>query len=85
MLLVHGSFTVGIGAVRPLDFSFMSVKDEDTEEVSLTFHVVNAPTNGRLVKILHGKEVHLNKDTYFSWKDLIEQRVRFKHSKEKSR
>ncbi|XP_077332215.1 extracellular matrix organizing protein FRAS1 [Lithobates pipiens] len=85
VLLVHGSFTVGIGAVRPLDFSFMSVKDDDTEEASLTFYVVNAPTNGRLVKILHGKEVHLNKDTYFSWKDLIEQRVRFKHSKEKSR
>ncbi|KAM9330542.1 extracellular matrix organizing protein FRAS1 [Gastrophryne carolinensis] len=85
VLLVHGSFTVGIGAVRPLDLSFMTVKDVDTEEASLTFHVVNTPINGRLIKIVFNKEVHLNKDTQFTWKDLIEQRVRFKHSKEKSR
>ncbi|KAM8939375.1 extracellular matrix organizing protein FRAS1 [Pelodytes ibericus] len=84
VLLVNGSIMVGIGAVRPLDLTFMSVQDQDTENMSLTFHVVSAPTNGRLVKMLHGKEVYLNKDTHFSWEDLEEKRVRFKHSKEKS-
>ncbi|MEE6460302.1 hypothetical protein FKM82_000916 [Ascaphus truei] len=85
VLLVNGSMTVGIGAVRPLDLSFMSVQDQDSDNFNLVFHVVSPPTNGRLVKILHGKEVHLNKDTHFGWEDLREQRVRFKHSKEKSR
>ncbi|XP_071971616.1 extracellular matrix organizing protein FRAS1 [Engystomops pustulosus] len=85
VLLVNGSFTVGIGTVRPLDLSFMNVQDVDTKKASLTFHVVTAPANGRLVMIARGKEVNLNKDTHFSWNDLIEQRVRFKHSKEKAR
>ncbi|XP_075060088.1 extracellular matrix organizing protein FRAS1 [Mixophyes fleayi] len=85
VLIVEGSFTVGIGAVRPLDLTFMNVHDSDTEDGSLTFLVVSTPANGRLVKISDGKEIHLNKDMHFSWKDMIEQRVRFKHSKEKSR
>ncbi|KAM4706664.1 extracellular matrix organizing protein FRAS1 [Discoglossus pictus] len=85
VLFVNGSLTVGIGAVRPLDLSFMSVHDQDSDNASLMFHVVHAPTNGRLVKISNGKEVQLNKDTHFVWGDLREQRVRFKHSKEKSR
>ncbi|KAM4809143.1 extracellular matrix organizing protein FRAS1 [Rhinophrynus dorsalis] len=83
VLVVNGSLTVGFGAVRPLDLSFLSV--QNNEDPSLTFHVVNTPTNGQLVKILNGKEMLLNKDTHFSWEDLREQRVRFKHSKEKSR
>ncbi|XP_053317651.1 extracellular matrix organizing protein FRAS1 [Spea bombifrons] len=85
MLLVNGSVTVGIGEDTPLDLTLMNVQDQDTEYTSLAFHVVSPPNNGRLVKMLHGKEIPLNKDSQFSWEDLKENRVRFKHSKEKSR
>ncbi|XP_053559271.1 LOW QUALITY PROTEIN: extracellular matrix organizing protein FRAS1 [Bombina bombina] len=85
VFLVNGSLTLAIGAVRPLDLSFMSVQDQNSEDASLTFHVVQAPTNGQLVKISRGKEVQLSKDTHFGMMELREQRVRFKHSKEKSR
>ncbi|XP_063314780.1 extracellular matrix organizing protein FRAS1 [Pelobates fuscus] len=85
VLHVNGSLTVGIGAVRLLDLSFINAHDQDTEDISLIFHVVTPPTNGRLVKLMNGKEAHLIKDTHFSWEDLREKKVRFKHSKEKSR
>ncbi|KAE8631113.1 hypothetical protein XENTR_v10001087 [Xenopus tropicalis] len=85
VLVVNGSLTVGIGAARSLDFSFMNVKDQDNENISLMFHVVNVPTNGRLVKFLDGKEIHLYKDTHFSWEDLKEKRVYFKHNRDKPR
>ncbi|OCT97312.1 hypothetical protein XELAEV_18009537mg [Xenopus laevis] len=77
LLVVNGSLTVGIDAMRPLDFSFMNVKDQDNEDISLMFHVVTVPTNGYFVKFLDGKEVHLNKDAPFSWKDLKEQRATY--------
>ncbi|KAG8454257.1 hypothetical protein GDO86_000773 [Hymenochirus boettgeri] len=85
VLVVNGSLTVGIGGVRSLDMSIISVQDQDKGNTIFTFHVVNVPANGRLVKIVNGKEVYLTRDTYFSWEDLKEQRVRFEHIKGKPR
>ncbi|XP_069482442.1 extracellular matrix organizing protein FRAS1 [Ambystoma mexicanum] len=85
VFVVNGSLLVGIGGVEPLSFSFIKAEDKDSGVDSLLFYVVNPPTNGKLLKISNGKEEKLEAGAYFSWSDLKEQRVRFKHSKEKSR
>ncbi|XP_029456255.1 extracellular matrix protein FRAS1 isoform X2 [Rhinatrema bivittatum] len=85
VLHVNGSLIVWIGAVKALDFSFMEARGAANIEGRLQFHVVSPPTTGKLVKVVKGKEVPLNKDNVFSWKELKEQKVRFRHSKEESR
>uniref|UniRef100_A0A8C8RJR6 VWFC domain-containing protein n=1 Tax=Pelusios castaneus TaxID=367368 RepID=A0A8C8RJR6_9SAUR len=82
---VNGSLTVGIGGVKPLDFSFVDVRDLGDRVGGLLFHVVSPPTNGRLVIMVNGKDVPLNAGDHFSWEDVKEKRVRFVHSQEKSR
>ncbi|XP_006885356.1 PREDICTED: extracellular matrix protein FRAS1 [Elephantulus edwardii] len=84
-LYVNGSLTLEIGSMKPLDFSFLNVQDQDGRVEDLLFHVVNAPTNGWLVLSRNGKEVQLDKAGHFSWNDVKEKKVRFVHSKEKPR
>uniref|UniRef100_K7G756 Fraser extracellular matrix complex subunit 1 n=1 Tax=Pelodiscus sinensis TaxID=13735 RepID=K7G756_PELSI len=78
----NGSLTVGIGGVKPLDLSFMEAHDLGD---GLLFHVASSPTNGRLVTMVNGKAVQLGTGDAFSWEDVEEKRVRFVHSREKSR
>ncbi|XP_025062352.1 extracellular matrix protein FRAS1 isoform X12 [Alligator sinensis] len=85
VLLLKGLFTVGIGGIKPLDSSVMDVHDVDGKDGEFLFHVVSVPTNGRLVIMVDKKEVQLNKGDHFTWEDVQEKRVRFVHSKEKSR
>ncbi|GAB0189453.1 extracellular matrix organizing protein FRAS1 [Grus japonensis] len=82
---VNGTLAVGIGGVKPLDLSFLGARDLDGDVEELWFHMDSAPSNGRLVMAVHGKEVQLSKGDRFSCKDVKEKRVRFVHSKEKSR
>ncbi|KAM9238088.1 extracellular matrix organizing protein FRAS1 [Dugong dugon] len=84
-LHVNGSLTLAIGSVKPLDFSFLNVQDQDGRIEDLLFQVVSTPTNGRLVLSRNGKEVQLDKAGHFSWKDVKEKKVHFVHSKEKPR
>lgn len=82
---VNGTLAVGIGGVKPLDLSFLGARDLDGDAEELWFHMDSAPSNGRLVMAVHGKEVQLSKGDRFSCKDVKEKKVRFVHSKEKSR
>ncbi|XP_069341542.1 extracellular matrix organizing protein FRAS1 [Eulemur rufifrons] len=84
-LHVNGSLTLPIGSVRPLDFSLLNVQGRGGSVDDLLFHVVSAPTNGRLVLAGSGREVPLDKAGRFSGRDVSEKRVRFVHSKEKPR
>ncbi|XP_037685994.1 extracellular matrix protein FRAS1 isoform X5 [Choloepus didactylus] len=84
-LHVNGSLTLAIGSMKPLDFSFLNVQDQDGRVEDLLFHVVTLPTNGWLVLSRNGKEVQLDKAGHFSWRDVKEKKVRFVHSKEKPR
>lgn len=82
---VNSTLTVGIGGVKPLDLSLLDVRDLDGDTGQLLFHIDSAPSNGRLVMVVNGKEVQLSKGDHFSFKDVKENRVRFVHSREKSR
>ncbi|OXB58880.1 hypothetical protein ASZ78_012724 [Callipepla squamata] len=82
---VNSTLTVGIGGVKPLDLSLLNVRDLDDDTGQLLFHIDSTPSNGRLVMVVNGKEVQLSKGDHFSFKDVKEHRVRFVHSKEKSR
>ncbi|XP_041084402.1 extracellular matrix organizing protein FRAS1-like isoform X2 [Polyodon spathula] len=85
VLHVNGTLIVKIGGTKPLDFSFMSAHDPDSSAENLMFYLVQLPDNGRLVKMVKGKEVRLNRDDTFTFRDLREQAVRFIHAKEKSK
>ncbi|XP_031463336.1 extracellular matrix protein FRAS1 [Phasianus colchicus] len=82
---VNSTLTVGIGGVKPLDLSLLDVHDLDGDTGQLLFHIDSTPSNGRLVMVVNGKEVQLSKGDHFSFKDVKENRVRFVHSREKSR
>lgn len=82
---MNSTLTVGIGAVKPLDISLLGVRDLDGDTGQLLFHIDSTPSNGRLVTVVNGKEVQLSKGDHFTYKDVKEKRVRFVHSKEKSR
>ncbi|NWY04165.1 FRAS1 protein, partial [Nothoprocta ornata] len=82
---VTSTLTVGIGGVKPLDLSLLEVHGTGGDPGQLLFHMDSAPSNGKLVMVADGKEVHLRKGDHFSYKDVKEKRVRFVHSKEKSR
>ncbi|GAB1289869.1 Extracellular matrix organizing protein FRAS1 [Apodemus speciosus] len=84
-LHVNGSLTLGIGSMKPLDFSLLNIQHQDGRVEDLLFHVVSTPTNGQLLLSRNGKEVQLEKAGHFSWKDVNEKKVRFVHSKEKLR
>lgn len=84
-LHVNGSLTLGIGSMKPLDFSLLNIQHQEGRVEDLLFHVVNTPTNGQLLLSRNGKEVQLEKAGHFSWKDVNEKKVRFVHSKEKLR
>uniref|UniRef100_A0A8C9EKS7 Calx-beta domain-containing protein n=1 Tax=Pavo cristatus TaxID=9049 RepID=A0A8C9EKS7_PAVCR len=82
---VNSTLTVGIGGVKPLDLSLLDARDLDGDTGQLLFRIDSTPSNGRLVMVVNGKEVQLNKGDHFSFKDVKENRVRFAHSREKSR
>ncbi|XP_010019626.1 PREDICTED: extracellular matrix protein FRAS1-like, partial [Nestor notabilis] len=82
---VNSSLTVGIGGVKPLDLSLLSVCGLGGDTGQLLFRINSTPSNGRLVMVVRGEEVQLSKGDRFSCKDVEEKRVRFVHSKEKSR
>ncbi|XP_032772670.1 extracellular matrix protein FRAS1 [Rattus rattus] len=84
-LHVNGSLTLGIGSMKPLDFSLLNIQHQDGRVEDLLFHVVSTPTNGQLLLSRNGKEVQLEKAGHFSWKDVNGKKVRFVHSKEKLR
>ncbi|CAH6883331.1 Fras1 [Phodopus roborovskii] len=84
-LHVNGSLTLGIGSVKPLDFFLLNIQHQEGRVEDLLFHIVSTPTNGQLLLSQNGKEVQLEKAGHFSWKDVNEKKVRFKHSKEKLR
>ncbi|XP_039614478.1 extracellular matrix protein FRAS1 isoform X1 [Polypterus senegalus] len=85
ILHVNGTLIVQIGGVKPLDLSFMSIQDLDTIPDQFVFYIVSLPNNGKLVKIVKGKQVPMNVDDTFTLSDLQEQAVRFIHSQEKSK
>lgn len=84
-LHVNGSLTLGIGSMKPLDFSLLNVQHQDGRVEDLLFHVVSTPTNGQLLLSRNGKEVQLEKASHFSWEDVNAKEVRFVHSREKPR
>ncbi|XP_053108034.1 extracellular matrix organizing protein FRAS1 isoform X2 [Hemicordylus capensis] len=84
-LIANGPLQVGIGGVKPLDFSLLEVKDPGGQKEKLLFHVTIPPDNGRLVAVADGKETALSQGDHFTWEDVKEQRVLFVHDKEKSR
>uniref|UniRef100_F1M3H3 Fraser extracellular matrix complex subunit 1 n=1 Tax=Rattus norvegicus TaxID=10116 RepID=F1M3H3_RAT len=84
-LHVNGSLTLGIGSMKPLDFSLLNIQHQDGRVEDLLFHIVSTPTNGQLLLSRNGKEVQLEKAGHFSWKDVNGKKVRFVHSKEKLR
>ncbi|XP_062470145.1 extracellular matrix organizing protein FRAS1 [Pezoporus occidentalis] len=82
---VNSTLKVGIGGVKPLDLSLLGVCDVDGDTGQLLFHISSSPSNGRLVIMMRGAAVQLSEGDHFSCKDVKEKRVRFVHSKEKSR
>lgn len=82
---MNSTLTVGIGGVKPLDLSLLGVRDLDGDTGQLLFRIDSTPSNGRLVMVVNGKEEPLSKGDHFSCRDVKEKRVRFVHSKEKSR
>ncbi|KAM6401739.1 extracellular matrix organizing protein FRAS1 isoform 2-T2 [Pluvialis apricaria] len=82
---VNSTLTVGIGGVKPLDLPLLGVRDLDGDTGQLLFRIDSTPSNGRLVMVENGKEEQLSKGDHFSCEDVKEKRVRFVHSKEKSR
>ncbi|XP_057287145.1 extracellular matrix organizing protein FRAS1 [Pezoporus wallicus] len=82
---VNSTLKVGIGGVKPLDLSLLGVCDVDGDTGQLLFHINSSPSNGRLVIMMRGAAVQLSEGDHFSCKDVKEKRVRFVHSKEKSR
>ncbi|KAK7830949.1 hypothetical protein U0070_018493, partial [Myodes glareolus] len=84
-LHVNGTLTLGIGSMKPLDFSLLNVQHQDGRVEDLLFHVVSTPTNGQLLLSRNGKEVQLEKAGHFSWADVNAKEVRFVHSREKLR
>lgn len=84
-LHVNGTLTLGIGSMKPLDFSLLNVQHQDGRVEDLLFHVVSTPTNGQLLLSRNSKEVQLEKAGHFSWADVNAKEVRFVHSREKLR
>ncbi|KAL6048030.1 hypothetical protein STEG23_036151, partial [Scotinomys teguina] len=84
-LHVNGSLTLGIGSMKPLDFSLLNIQHQDGRVEDLLFHIVSTPTNGQLLLSRNGKEVQLEKAGHFSWKDVNDKKVRFVHTREKLR
>ncbi|XP_064005810.1 extracellular matrix organizing protein FRAS1 [Pogoniulus pusillus] len=84
-LHTNRTLTVGIGGVKPLEPSLLSLCDLDGARDQLRLHLHSAPSNGRLVMVLGGKELQLLKGDHFSCQDVKEKRIRFVHSRDKSR
>ncbi|XP_043916303.1 extracellular matrix organizing protein FRAS1-like [Protopterus annectens] len=85
VILLNGSLIVEVGGRKILDFSLMTVLDEDSRNPGFQFYVVSPPDNGQLVKVIKGVELQLAKDSTFTEEDLREHRVQFVHNREKSR
>uniref|UniRef100_A0A4W3I1G5 Fraser extracellular matrix complex subunit 1 n=1 Tax=Callorhinchus milii TaxID=7868 RepID=A0A4W3I1G5_CALMI len=83
--LISTGLLVEIGGTEALNTSFISLRDPDTPVENLIFHIVSPPANGKLIKMEKGKEIHLQKGSTFTVKEIREQNIRFVHDKEKSR
>lgn len=85
VLHVNGSLLVPIAGSAPLPDTLLQVKDPDSPPERLTFHLVQSPTNGRLL-LLRGQEGReLTADDTFTWAELRSGRVRLRHQKDKPR
>uniref|UniRef100_A0A3Q1CIX6 VWFC domain-containing protein n=1 Tax=Amphiprion ocellaris TaxID=80972 RepID=A0A3Q1CIX6_AMPOC len=87
VLHVNGSLLVPLDGSAPITSSLLQVKDQDSPTDRLIFHLVQTPSNGRLVLVggVEGGEEELTEDETFSWTDLNLGRVRFRHQKDKTR
>ncbi|XP_053260348.1 extracellular matrix organizing protein FRAS1 [Podarcis raffonei] len=85
VLRANGSLQVGIGEVKPIDLSILELQGPVGEGEGFLFHVVDSPTNGRLLIVANGKETELSQGDRFTMEDVKGQRVRFMHDKKKSR
>ncbi|KAJ7327207.1 hypothetical protein JRQ81_016966, partial [Phrynocephalus forsythii] len=85
VLKANGSLWVGIGGTKPLVFSFLEVSGLGGSTEDLLFHVVDPPTNGRLVTVANAKKTELSQGDRFTGEDVKGQRVLFEHDKKKSR
>lgn len=85
VLRANGSLQLGIGEVKPIDLSILELQGPVGEGEGFLFHVVDPPTNGRLLTVANGKETELSQGDHFTVEDVKGQRVRFMHDKKKSR
>lgn len=53
--------------------------DDDTQQDELIFRVIQAPTNGKLLKVAGGHDEHLGSHGTFTPQDLREGKIRFYH------
>lgn len=94
-LQVNGSLLVPLGGFTSLPPTLLHVKDPDSPSERLNFQLVQGPTNGQLVLFrLEKGEVRggegtagrqLTRNDTFTWEELRDGRVRFKHQKDKAR
>ncbi|XP_061439271.1 extracellular matrix organizing protein FRAS1 isoform X3 [Rhineura floridana] len=85
VLRANRSLQVGIGGVKPLDFSILEVRGPDDFGEDFLFHVADPPTNGRLVTVANGKETELIQGNHFTMEDVKGQIILFTHDKTKPR
>ncbi|XP_077999737.1 extracellular matrix organizing protein FRAS1-like [Glandiceps talaboti] len=78
-LSVNGTITVPIGGSKVLDSYFFTAYDPDTAYLDLIFYVVDAPSNGDLIKNTFGKDVKLLQGDGFTYEELIQGNIRFQH------
>lgn len=91
VLHVNGSLLVPLGGLAPLPPTLLQVSDPDSPVERLVFSLVQAASNGEL--LLFGEEGggggtdgrELNSGDTFSWAELKEGQVRFRHRRNRAR
>ncbi|XP_038647741.1 extracellular matrix protein FRAS1 [Scyliorhinus canicula] len=85
VLHASSSVNVNIGGSQVLNTTFLSIYDADTPIENLILHIVTPPDNGKLIKMVKGNQIHLQKGDSFTVQELRKHNVLFIHDKEKSR
>ncbi|XP_013870055.1 extracellular matrix organizing protein FRAS1 [Austrofundulus limnaeus] len=85
VLHVNGSLLVPLGGSVPLLPVLLQVKDRDSPSQRLLFQLVHRPTNGQVVLSTGTGLQELGTDDTFTWADLDQGRVHFRHLQDKSR
>lgn len=92
-LHINGSLLVPLGGFALLPPTLLQVKDSDSPSEQLVFHLVRGPSNGQLV-LFRWEEGEGNRgmaarelirDDTFTWAELKNGRVYFRHQKDKAR